>query len=82
MTPDEHRRIRKANKRSQKEWADLIGYGRQAVSDWERGANAIPPAVVLIARAVDNDPMMLIRFEQWRGLMPAAAASIPRPDLI
>lgn len=68
MNGRELQRIRKSSKRSQKDWADLIGVGRQAVSDWERGAKDVPPAVALIAQAVEHDPMMLIKFEQWRGL--------------
>ncbi len=66
MTGAEHKRIRKHARRNQAEWAALIGVGRAAVSDWERGAHDVPAYAMLIARAVEHDESLLARLEQWR----------------
>jgi transcriptional regulator with XRE-family HTH domain len=68
MTGNELRDIRKAARLNQEAFGQLVGMGRVAVSDWERGVNAIPDAVELIARVFDAHPEMLPEMERWRGM--------------
>lgn len=66
MTGEEHKRIRKHARRNQSEWGALLGVGRTAVSDWERGAHSVPPYAMLIARMVEADESILAKLEAWR----------------
>jgi DNA-binding transcriptional regulator YiaG len=68
MDGNELRDIRKAVRLNQKEFGDLVGAGRVAVSDWERNVNAMPGSVELVARVLEEDPEYLLKMERWRRL--------------
>ncbi len=47
---------------------DIVGVGRVAVSDWERGKYPIPVAVEPLLLELAREPEMLFRLERYRGM--------------
>ena len=69
MTGHELREIRKAARLTQAELAGWLYYGRQAISDMERGADEIPWNVEAMARHLAESPARtLAKWRKWRGL--------------
>lgn len=87
MTGAELQEIRKSlrPRLSQQGFADVVGVGRIAVSDWERGDKPVPGAVEIVARVLEAQPKLLAAMQAWRGLTDATASAarrdIPAPAL-
>ena len=70
ITGEELRQIRRSlpERLSQTSFAELFGVTRSAVADWEGGRLRVPPLVEIVARTLADQPELIARVREWRGL--------------